>query len=39
MELAGSDVVLVSLRALVENKIALIEVKNYYHQNELRICL
>ena len=39
MELAGSDVVLVSLRALVVHKIALIEVKNYYHQNELHICL
>ena len=39
MELTGSDVVLVSLRALVDNKIALIEVKNYYDQNELRICL
>ena len=39
MELTGSDVVLVSLRALVENKIALIEVKNYYHQNELHMCL
>ena len=39
MELAGSDVVLVSLRALVDNKKSLIEVKNYYHQNELHICL